>query len=51
MKAKFNSPVKIFSSIRTQEFLFTIFLSAVVITISNYVWMKQNQKLRERINQ
>jgi hypothetical protein len=51
MKAKFNSPVKIFSSIRTQEFLLTIFLATVVITISNYVLMKKNQELRKTKNQ
>lgn len=51
MKAKFNSPVKIFSSVEKQHFLATLLLVSIAITISNYVWMKQNLKLRERINQ
>ncbi len=50
MKAKFNSPVKIFSSVEKTHFLATLLLVSIAITISNYVWMKQNQELRKRIN-
>jgi hypothetical protein len=51
MKAKFNSPIKIFSSVETKYFLATLLIVTVAITISNYVWMKQNRELRKKINQ
>ena len=51
MKAKFNSPVKIFSTVEKTHFLATLLLVSIALTISNYVWQKQNQELRKRINQ
>lgn len=51
MKAKFNSPIKIFSSVETTYFLSTLLLVTVAITISNYVLKKQNKELGKTKNQ
>jgi hypothetical protein len=37
MKAKFNSPIKIFSSIETKQFLATIIFTTIAITLYNFL--------------
>lgn len=45
MKAKFNSPVKIFSSVETKHFLATIILSTIAITLLNFLTSKEKNEI------